>query len=220
VRLLAVDTTTPRGSVAVVGEDGVLAGARVLSAAGHSRWLLPAAQALLLGLGVQPADLDGYAVTVGPGSFTGLRVGLSTVEGLAIAAGRPCVGRSALEVLGASASGVGGPTLAVMDAFRGEVFWALFGPGGEALSSPRVGPLEEALDGLPPKTAFVGDAVDARRGAILASVPDAVFPEVDLYLAGALGRGALADVAEGRGVAPSALRPLYLRGADIRPTRP
>ena len=219
MRLLAVDTTTPRGSVAVVGEGGVLAEARVLTTEGHSRWLLPALDALLRGLGVEAADLDGFAVTTGPGSFTGIRVGLSSVQGLALATGRPCVGRTALDVLGDAAGGAARSVVALMDAFRGEVFSAVF-TGGVLEGERQVGPLADVLRGLTPGTAFVGDAVQARREAIRSEVGGALFPEIDLFLAATLGRSALRDVAEGRAQPGSALRALYLRGADIRVPRP
>jgi tRNA threonylcarbamoyladenosine biosynthesis protein TsaB len=219
VRVLAVDTTTPRGSLAVVGEEGVLAEARVLTAEGHSRWLLPAVDALVRGLGIGAGDVDGFAVTTGPGSFTGIRVGVSSVQGLALAAGRPCVGRPALDVLGEAAGPAPGPVVALMDAFRGEVYSAIYS-GGVLAGERRVGPLADVLRELVPGTVFVGDAVSARREEIRSAVRAAVFPEIDLFLAASLGRSALRDLADGRAVSPSALRPLYLRGADIRGPRP
>ena len=218
MRVLAVDTTTPRGSLAVVGEEGVLAEARVVTAEGHSRWLLPAIEALLRGLRVGALDLDAFAVTTGPGSFTGLRVGLSTVQGLALASGKPCVGRAALDLLAGEAVGSAGLVVALMDAFRGEVYSAAYS-GGRLTGERRVGPLAEALRGLAPGTAFVGDAVATRAEAIRSQVEGALFPETGLFLAAALGREALRDVTEGRAITPALLRPLYLRGADIRVAR-
>jgi tRNA threonylcarbamoyladenosine biosynthesis protein TsaB len=224
VRVLAVDTTTPRGSVAVAAEDGVLAEARVRTADGHSRWVLGAIEALLGGLSVEPAALDGFAVTVGPGSFTGLRVGLATVQGLAIASGRRCVGLPTLDVLASSVAGAARRTVALMEAFRGEVFWGVYDADSRPIAPPRVGPLEEALaaaaagTGTSP-TAFVGDAVAPRRTAIEAARPNSVFPEAELFLAAPLARAARLLLAGGGGVPGSLLRPLYLRGADIRPPR-
>ena len=73
-------------------------------------------------LALTPRDLHGYAVAVGPGSFTGLRVGLSTVQGLALASGRPCLGVSALDLLAARMRGAAPHLAAMIDASRGEVF--------------------------------------------------------------------------------------------------
>lgn len=215
MRLLAIDTTTPRGSVAVVSSDGVEAEARVQASEGHSRWLLPAVDALLRGLGVEPGSLDAFAVTVGPGSFTGLRVGLSSVQGLALASGKRCIGMSSLEVLALGATGEAETVVPLVDAFRSEVFWAVYGREGEALVPPRVGPLEEALERAPAGCAFVGEPAERHRTAIEGRVPGAQFPAVDLYLAVELGRAALRRGLTG-GLDAALLRPLYLRGADIR----
>ena len=220
MRVLAVDTTTERGSLAIVSDEGVLAEARVRTRAGHSRWLLPAAEALLSGMGLTAPEIDAFAVTTGPGSFTGLRIGLSTVQGLALASERPCVGLSALDTLALAASGAGERIVALMDAFRGEVYWATFDRDGTRLAGPNVGPLEAALAEAPEGTAFVGDAVAKARPRIEDEVEGALFPEVELHLAAALGRAALARLAVGDTVVPSELRPLYLRGADVRMSRP
>jgi tRNA threonylcarbamoyladenosine biosynthesis protein TsaB len=224
VRVLALDTTTARGSLAVAAHDGLLAEARVVTSDGHSRWVLGAAEALLRGLGLEPAVLDGFAVTVGPGSFTGLRVGISSVQGLGLAAGRPCVGLSTLDVLALSAAGRAPRVVALMDAFRGETYAAVYDGSGRALAPPCVGALDAALDGLADAgsdaTAFVGDAAARHRAAIEARVPGALFPETDPFLAATLARAALARLAAGEGVPAAALRPVYLRPPDIRPPRP
>lgn len=220
MHVLAVDTTTPRGSVAVVSEAGVLAEARVATSEGHSRWLLPAVDTLLRGLGLEPVALDAFAVTTGPGSFTGLRVGLASVQGLALACGRPCVGVSALDVLALAAAGRGGAIVALMDAFRGEVYAGVYDGSGAPLRPASVGTLDEILPGLPSGASFVGDAAVSQRARIAALRADASFPEVELFLAASLGRASLALARAGSTVAASRLRPLYLRGADVRVPRP
>ena len=105
MRVLALDTTTPRASVALLDAAGVVAEERAVSEAGHSRWVLPAVEALLAARGLEPAAIELVAVTTGPGSFTGLRVGLGTAQGLALASGRRCVGVPTLDVLAHTARG-------------------------------------------------------------------------------------------------------------------
>jgi tRNA threonylcarbamoyladenosine biosynthesis protein TsaB len=219
VRVLAVDTTTRRGSVALVGEEGTLGEARVLASDGHSRWLLPAVDALLRGAGCEPAEIDAFAVTCGPGSFTGLRIGLSSVQGLALACGRPCVGVSALDVLALSAGSGETPVVAAMDAFRGETYVAVYDEAARSLGPPRVGVLEELAGALPPGAAFVGDAAISQRARIERLAAGARFPEVDLFLSAALGRVALQLARRGETVPASQLRPLYLRGAGLSSAR-
>lgn len=226
MRVLALDTTTPRGSLAVAGEEGVLAEARVLAQNGHSRWVLGAADALLRGLGIAPGDVDGFAVTVGPGSFTGLRVGISSIQGLAIAAGKPCVGLSALDLLALAAATAGPPAsriVSLMDAFRGETYAGVYDGAGSPAAPARVGALDAILRDLaaaPAASAYVGDAARPGREVIVAHDAAALFPEIDLGLAPILAREALARLAAGKGEPAAGLRPLYLRGADIRPPRP
>jgi tRNA threonylcarbamoyladenosine biosynthesis protein TsaB len=220
VRVLAVDTTGPRGSLAVAGEGGILAEARVATEAGHSRWLLPAVTALLQGLGFSAMEVDAFAVTTGPGSFTGLRVGLGSVQGLALASGRPCVGLSTLDVLALSVAGSSGTIVALVDAFRGEVYSGVYDAAAGPRAEHRVGPLTALLPGLPPGTAFVGDPAGACRETIQGAVPGALFPEAPCFLAGTLARVALRLARAGATVAPADLRPVYLRAADIRPPRP
>jgi len=225
VRVLALDTTTTRGSLAIADDEGLLAEARVLTANGHSRWVLGAADTLLRGLGIAPSAVDGFAVTLGPGSFTGLRVGISSVQGLAIAAGRPCVGLSTLDVLALAAAGRcdAARIVALMDAFRGETYAAAYDGHGRPLAPAQAFGLEALLgeiDGGGGRTAYVGDAAATHRDAIASADPGGVFPDVELYLAAPLAREGLARLAAGKGEPAVSLRPLYLRGADIRPPRP
>jgi tRNA threonylcarbamoyladenosine biosynthesis protein TsaB len=220
VRVLAVDTTTSRGSLAVVGAEGVMAEVRVTAPDGHSRWLLSAVDVVLRGLGIRPLDLDGFAVTSGPGSFTGLRVGLSSVQGLALACGARCLGLSSLDVLALAVAGSAPRVVALVDAFRGEVYAGVYDRLGGLDGACRVGRLEPVLEGLPPGTAFVGDGAGRHRDVIRAAVPGAVFPEIDLFLAVGLGRVAIERLSRGEGGSPADLRPLYLREADIRLPKP
>lgn len=214
--VLAVDTTTARESAAVVDGGEVRGDVRLFSSDTHSRRLVPAIDFLLSQLGIAPTALEGFAVTTGPGSFTGLRVGLSTVQGLALAAGRPCFGAPALDVLAARIAGSAPHLVSLMDAYRGEVFAGLYDAAARPAAAPLVTPLEPWLRTLPAGCAFIGDAVAAQRPLIEAVCPGAVFPPRALFLAATLGLMAEAGLREGRGIAAEDLRPLYLREAAIR----
>jgi tRNA threonylcarbamoyladenosine biosynthesis protein TsaB len=216
VLILAVDTTTERESVAVVEAGSVRAEVRLLAVDTHSRRLLPAAAFLLESLGLPPAAVEGYAVTAGPGAFTGLRVGISTVQGLALAAGKPALGLSALDVLAARIAGEA-PVLAVMvEAYRGEVFGALYDSEARPLSPAAAEPPEAFLARLPSgPVAFIGEGARVFRDQVRARCPQALFPRRSPFLAGTLGLLAEPRLAAGEGVPASALRPLYLRDAHI-----
>ena len=220
MRILAVDTTTERGSVAIVEGGELLGELRLAAGAAHSKRLLPAIEFLLQGLGSPLASIEGYAVATGPGSFTGLRIGISTVQGLALGQRRPCLGLSALDVLAARARGTAAAIAAVMDAWRDEVYAALY--DGEARL--REGPLVEApgafVQRAPAGTAYIGSGALRYRETIRAHDGAAVFPDRSLFLAGTLGRLAEARLSAGAGHGPEALRPLYVREADaVKPAR-
>ena len=220
MNVLAIDTTTARESVAVVSDGTVRSEVRLFSTDTHSRRLVPAVEFVLAQLGLSPLALDGFAVTTGPGSFTGLRVGLSTVQGLALAAGRPCFGASALDVLAARIVGEAPRLAAVMDAYRSEVYAGLYDETGRAMGPPLVTPLESWLRTLPPGVAFIGDAAETQRAVIEASCAAPVFPRRSPFLAATLGLLAEPALRAGGGVAAGELRPLYLREAAIRRAGP
>jgi tRNA threonylcarbamoyladenosine biosynthesis protein TsaB len=216
VRVLAVDTTTEKESAAVA-EDGVVRGEiRLVVTDEHSRRLLPAVAFLLESLGVAPGGIDAYAVTTGPGSFTGLRVGLSTVQGLALATGARCLGVSALDVLAERIRGEAPRLVALVDAYRGQVFGAVY----DADVRLQIGPVcevpERFVERVEGRAAWIGNGVERYRDRIAAAHPDALFPSRSLFLAATLVRLAAPRLAQGEGVPPSELRPQYLREVDIR----
>jgi tRNA threonylcarbamoyladenosine biosynthesis protein TsaB len=218
--VLAVDTTTERGSVAIVADGEVQGEVRLRAGMGHSRRLMPAIAFLMEGLGRVAADLEGFAVTAGPGSFTGLRVGMSCVQGLALAGGRKCVGLSTLDVLAARIAGAAPTLAAVMDAYRGEVYACGYAGDGTRVGDTVTEIPAEAFRRVPPGTAFIGDGAIRHRALIEAAVPGAIFPRRSPFLAGTLGLLAEPVLAAGGGVDPSELRPLYLRGTGARVPTP
>ena len=126
MRLLAVDTSTLTGAVALLEDDTLVAESRLNVALTHGERLLPAIDGILAAAGWSLAELDALAVAVGPGSFTGLRIGVSTVKGLAFATGKPTVPVSTLEALAWSLPLAAHPVCPVLDARKGEVYTALF----------------------------------------------------------------------------------------------
>jgi tRNA threonylcarbamoyladenosine biosynthesis protein TsaB len=219
VKVLAVDTTTTRASLALLDGDEILAELRIRSDQGHSSRLFPAIEVLLRQVGLAASDLEGFAVTTGPGSFTGLRVGISSVQGLALGSGRPCLGLSALDVLAARIRGTAGTLVAMIDAYRAEVFACLYDRQARPLGPAVLSPPSAVLEGAPPGAAFIGDGVGRYRAEIDA-VEGALIPDRSLFLAGTLGRMAAPRLVAGEGHPPEDLRPLYLREADVRKPRP
>lgn len=129
MRILALDTTTPTASAAV-WNDGVLQGQYTIQTNTHSTTVLPMMESLLANLSLTVPDLDAMAVSVGPGSFTGVRIGVATIKGLAFSHKIPCIGVSALEVLAWNLIGFKGILCPVINARRGHVYSALFEADG------------------------------------------------------------------------------------------
>ncbi len=214
-----MDTTTARGSVALADGNQVVGEVRFLATGKHSSHALPAVEFLLKTAGWKPADVEGYAVTTGPGSFTGLRVGLSTVQGLALASGRPCLGISSLDVLARRIVGCAESLVALVDGHRDQVYAALYNRAGDALGEPRVGTPKSLVPTFPRRAAYVGDGALRYRAEIAAADPLSLIPDRGLFLAGTLATLASARLAAGETGTAGDLRPLYLRGADTRPSR-
>ena len=216
MRVLAVDTATELESVAVVSAGAVLGEVRLDTTEGHSRRLVGAVDFLIRNLGLGVGEIEGYAVTTGPGSFTGLRIGISTVQGLSLASRRPCLGLSTLEVLAARIAGTADRLVALMDAHRGQVFGQIFDSEGRPLGAPLLEEPDVFFRELQGAPAFIGDGALLYQERIREILPAAVFPRRGLFLAATLGLLAERSLESGAGAGPETLRPLYLREADIR----
>ena len=224
--LLGLDTATPATVVALRDEDGTVLEARDEPAAGerprHAAAVLALSEELLSRAGRDWGELTRVAVGVGPGGFTGLRIGVSTARALAQAHGISLVAVSSLQILAAGASEVadGRAVLAAIDARRGEVFAAAWSSEGEPLieaGAYRPEALTGALEALEEPPLGVGDGV-LRFAVELAGTglvaPD---PESDLHRVSGAALCRLAVVAEP--VARDGLLPDYRREPDAKPPR-
>ena len=124
--ILAMDSTAVAASVALLDNGAPLAAFHLNNGNTHSETLLPMAESVLRCTGKTVNDIDLFAVSAGPGSFTGVRIGVATVKGLAFGKGKPCVGVSTLEALAENLVPTGGLLCPVMNARRGQVYNALF----------------------------------------------------------------------------------------------
>lgn len=180
MRVLGIETATGQGGVAVVGPEGLLAEVTLSVTAGYGERLLPALERILAAAGLSPDQLDGYAISIGPGSFTGLRIGLATVKGLALATGKPLAAVPTLEALAASLPFCAHPVCPLLDARKGEVYCALFALEGAEpvrLLEDTVCPLEVLLPRITRPTVFIGDALASYGEALRRRLGEkALFP--------------------------------------------
>ena len=134
MKILAFDTSAKTASVAVCDGGNILGVSNIDNGLTQSELVLPMAEALLSQLKMSFADVELYAVTVGPGSFTGVRIGVSTVKGLAFGRDIPCAPVSTLEALAENAAGLTGLIVPCMDARRGQFYTATFAATAEGIS--------------------------------------------------------------------------------------
>jgi tRNA threonylcarbamoyladenosine biosynthesis protein TsaB len=229
MKVLALDTTTRAGSVTIVVDDIVIDERRGDERRSHAERLPADILEIANANHIALSDVDLFAVASGPGSFTGLRIGIATMQGLAFVRARRLVGVSALEALAHLSSAdhpPGASVAAWMDAHRHEVFSALYeigtGPVFDAarlreLDSARVGDPASVLDhwaeiGRRP-VVVAGDGA-VMYGALLAEHLRQAHVMPPPALAGAIGRLAVAGAKRGETVDPAGIQPLYVRRPD------
>jgi len=232
MKLLAIETATRLVGCALWDDDGPIAANLLVAGQRHVEVLVPAIEQLCRQAGISVADLDGVAVDVGPGLFTGLRVGLATATTIATARNIPAVGVTSLEALAHPHRRRPGPLAAIVDARRGEVYWAFFegdGQGLNELRAPAVATPQDAANELANVGAgvlAVGDGAVRYKEIFEATGADVGGNEVaNTEVAGRgnmwpsplavaeLGMERLAGEAYEAGTLPA---PLYLRQADVR----
>ena len=216
--ILALDTSTRGGSAAVARDGDIVSAAAGDPSRTHGERLPADLLALVAEAGVKLSDIDLFAVSSGPGSFTGLRVGLASVQALALVHRRSVVQVSTLEAL-ARTPGAGDLVLAWMDGHRRDVFAALYDRAGAAcLAGPCVGEPAEILESWTAHVAgrrvdVVGDAVPATRTLLAERLgPAAGLVDDPPRLAPVIARVAF-ERREGA-IAPHAAQPLYVRRPD------
>src|SRR5215510_8433761 len=156
MRVLAIDTALEACSAAVFdANSGIAAGETRGMARGHAEQLMPLVARVMNKADIEFAELDRIAVTTGPGSFTGLRVGISAARGIALASGRPAIGLSTLAGFAAPLIAEDDSThvVAAIDARHDNVYLQVFGAGGRTLVAPRIATLRDAV-----RTALTGPA--------------------------------------------------------------
>lgn len=231
MRVLALDTTTASGSVAIVDDRGVLVEEIGDPARAHAERLPGDIFLAMDHAGIGIADIDLFAVAAGPGTFTGLRIGIATIQGLAFVSGKRVVPVSALRALAVAASReepAGRIIGAWMDAHRRDVFSALFRRTDRSpFESDGLIELEGAAVGDPASTLQrwndAGTTPDVLVGdgaiAFAHGVPPQISTLEQLPLAGVIGQIAIARAAAGDSVDPAGVQPLYIRRPDAEIAR-
>jgi tRNA threonylcarbamoyl adenosine modification protein YeaZ len=219
MRVLAIDTALEACAAAVLDTErgAVVARESIAMARGHAEALMPLIARVMDANGGGFDALDRIAVTVGPGSFTGLRVGIAAARGIALAAGKPAVGLTTLAAYAAPLIAADDtlPVVAAIDARHEHVYLQVFGPGGRTLVPPRVASMRDALRAA---TTSRGARIVGTAATLLASAwPSSERPPRSVEQRGAPDIDWIAQLgaaAPDDGVLP---KPLYLKPPDAQP---
>ncbi len=220
--ILAIDTSAIPVSCAILQEDKLVAEYYVDTAVHHSQTLMPMVLHALQSAGLSIQEVDAFAVSVGPGSFTGVRIGVSSVKGLAFAEDKPCVPVSTLTAMAAQLKGLPMDAVicCVMDARCNQVYTASFMQSAcgtqtrltqdEAIT---IDELQKRLAVLDKPVVLLGDGATLCYKAMKDSINDLLLAPAGCQKQSATGVAVAAAglLAEGKTVSPAALQPLYLR---------
>lgn len=218
--ILSIDTALDACAAAVLdtGAGRAIALETLPMKRGHAEALMPLIARVMKASGVPFAALDRVAATTGPGSFTGLRVGLSAARGIALAAGKPVVGVTTLTAFAAPIVSENSehPVISAVDARHDHVYFQVLGGDGHSLTKPKVAPIAEALDAARFGTPhLVGNAADmlAQRWPEYAPPPFKVDQQAAPDIAWVAWLGAAVNPEN------SPARPYYLRAPDAKPPK-
>jgi tRNA threonylcarbamoyladenosine biosynthesis protein TsaB len=224
--ILALDTTTASGSVALLDNARLLGEINAEIPGSHSSKLLRAVDYLLRGNGLKIEDMAGFAAAAGPGSFTGIRIGLSTIKAFAFASGKQVAPVSTLAALALklkeSPSRLISP---LVDAKKGEIYAALFESAGEELVEviPQGAYTPDRFFSLLPAhriVSFIGNGVEVYKAKILAYLKDkARFSSRSLFIASEVGILGYEILKKNRGVSGEKLEPIYFRKSQAEEKR-
>lgn len=217
--ILSIDTALDACAAAVLDTaSGVIARESLAMKRGHAEALMPLIARVMKASGVGFAALDRIAATTGPGSFTGLRVGLSAARGIALAAGKPVVGVTTLTAFAAPivSENSAHPVISAIDARHDHVYFQVLGEDGRSLIKPKVAPVAEALEAARFGTPhLVGNAADVLAARWPADAP----PPFRIDQQGAPDITWVAWLGAAVNPESSPARPYYLRAPDAKPPK-
>ncbi len=224
---LAFDTSSKTASVAIMRDEAVLYDAIINTGQNHSEVLLPAIDQACGHSGVKISEIDLFACTLGPGSFTGLRIGVSTLKGLMMASGKPAAGISTLDALALNVGKTDKTIGAMMDAGRGQVYLAYYQYGQDGsliqLAAEKALSPENIKDYDGQNVIYVGDGAikyaDILRG-VLSEKNQIAAAEQQYIRASSVGRLGMEKYRRQDLLHLGGCVPVYLRSADAIPAKP
>lgn len=216
MRIIAIETATLVGSIAIIDDERVISELTLNVKATHSEKLMAAMDYLMNASGLTVNDMDGIAVSIGPGSFTGLRIGLSAAKGLSYASGKPLIGIPTLDALASNLPFSRYLVCPILDARKGEVYAALYRVSEKVTDDMAVKPAS-LIEMIKEDTLFLGDGVSAYRNLLKEQLRE-LYHEAPLPLqlpkASNVATLALKRLRNNDVNDPFALVPMYIRKSE------
>jgi tRNA threonylcarbamoyladenosine biosynthesis protein TsaB len=217
MRVLAIDTALEACSAAVLDTSGgITASETAVMTRGHAETLMPLIARVMIRAGIEFGDLDRIAVTTGPGSFTGLRVGISAARGIALAAGKSAIGLSTLAGFAAPliADDDSTQVVAAIDARHDHIYLQVFGVNGRTLVGPRTATVRDAARAAMTAPARI---IGSAAKKLAAAWPKGAEPPLLVEQLGAPDIDWIARLGAAAAEAHDPPKPLYLRAPDAQP---
>lgn len=218
MKILSIDSSSKVATAAIVNEDGLIAEYTLNNKAEHSILIMEMIDNLLKSSNLTISDIDGFAVSKGPGSFTGLRIGMATIKGLSFGSNKPYISISTLDALAYSLLNFDGIICPIMDALRDSVYTGLYKNNNgtlETLLEPSALDLEELVTLLKDKNEkviFTGDGLVKHKEYLKNNLENACFPpnHLSVIRASSLAELGLIELTKGISDDPNS-SPLYLK---------
>ena len=224
MKILAIDSSATVATVALCEDDRLLAEFTLNNGNTHSETLLPMAETMLKQYGSTLDEIDLFAASSGPGSFTGVRIGAATLKGLAFGSDKPCVGVSTLEAIAENLSVCRGLICPVMNARRSQVYTALFRSDGNTVerlmpdSAISIAELDELLSAYGEEVLFCGDGYSITLSAIRKTPARPVPDRLRNQSAYSVAQIALREYRKGHATDDAAFTVTYLRPSQAERT--
>ena len=225
MKILSLDSSAQVATVALCEDEALLAEFTINNGNTHSETLLPMVESLLATFGIGIEDVELFACTSGPGSFTGVRIGAATVKGLAFGRSVPVIGVSTPEAIAENLVSLGGLICPVMNARRSQVYTALFRSDGSTMtrllpdSALSIAELDELLSSYAEPVAFAGDGYDVTLSALKKTEVRPICERLRHQSAYAAAQVALRQYRAGQAMTDASLSVNYLRPSQAERTR-
>jgi len=225
LKILGIDTSSKFLNIALSEDESIIKEESYLLERAHAVELVPRVKELLKKTGTPVNKIGAFVVGIGPGSFTGMRIGVSAVKGFGIASGKPCIGVSSMDAIACNTAGRGVDIIPVIDAKRGQVYAAIYRRNGKNITRASdyiLLPIEKLMKKIKEDALFLGDGLALYKDKIKSLNEKAAFLGEECWYPGAgnLIKLGFSKIKKAKKANLGRLKPLYLYPEDCQVRKP